>query len=94
MQGIEELFKEFDKLENRVKNKIAKQAVDESSDVMLNALKDEAPQADKNSQRSFSHLNKDMFKKSGGYYAKMGINKSNWQRTKGLKIAPLNGNIY
>ena len=84
LKGLEELLTEFDQLDKKVKNKIAKEAIEEASEVMLESIKQTAPKAEKNSTRSFSHLKKDIIKKGGTVKANMGINKDNWERTKGL----------
>lgn len=83
-KGFDELIKALSELDNRAKNKIAKEAVDKASDVMLNRLKKEAPRAKENSRFSYAFLDKKMLTKNGGAQAKMGINSSNWSMTKGL----------
>ena len=83
-KGLDELVKELDSLEKKVKNKIAKVAVEEASEVMLNALKDEAPKADSNSKNSYSYLEKDIIQSNDKVHSQMGINSKNWEYTKGL----------
>ena len=83
-KGLDELIKELDSIEKKVKNKIAKVAVDEASEVMLKSLKEEAPKAKENSKNSYSYLEKDIKQSSDKIHSQMGINKNNWEYTKGL----------
>lgn len=83
-KGLDELIKELNSLEKRVKNKIIRVAVDEASDVMLNSLKDEAPKAESKSKSSYSYLEKDVRQSKDKVHSQMGINAKNWEYTKGL----------
>lgn len=94
-KGFDEILKKFDNLDKKIKNDTAKSAIDKSANVMLEALKKEAPKAKKNSKNSASYLNKEVVKKSHTHQARMGINRNNWDKTKGLtKIAPIYSDVY
>ena len=83
-KGFTEMLKEFEKLDKRIQNSTASSAIEKSAEVMLQALKEEAPKAEKNSTNSASYLDKKTFKKGGSHQANMGINENNWGKTKGL----------
>lgn len=84
VKGIEELIKALNNLDKSVKNKISKNAVDEASEIMLDSLKATAPRAEVDSKHSYAFLDKTVVKKGDGHQAKMGINSTNWDLTRGL----------
>lgn len=83
-KGFIEMLKEFEQLDKRIQNTTASSAINKSAEVMLAGLKEEAPKAKANSTNSASYLDKETFKKGGSHQARMGINKNNWNKTKGL----------
>lgn len=85
--GFNDLIKEFQNLDIKIQNQTSATAIDKASEVMLQALKEEAPKAKVNSTNSASYLAKETIKKGGTHQANMGINKFNWDRTQGLWYA-------
>lgn len=84
-KGLEELLKDFQQLDNKIKKTIAKEAINDASDILLESIKQEAPRAKVNSKSSYLFLNKEISSPSdGSIQAKMGINKDNWNMTRGL----------
>lgn len=82
---LEELLKDFQNLDSKIKKTIAKEAVDEASDILLESIKQEAPKAKVNSKSSYLFLDKEIMSSSdSSIQAKMGINSKNWEQTRGL----------
>lgn len=84
LEGLDELLRDLDGLAQLEKQQITKNAVQKASEIMLDELKLEAPKARANSKSSYQHLNNTITQSDGGTQAKMGIDASNWSRTKGL----------
>lgn len=93
LKGFEELVKSLSELDTRLQNQISKEAIEEASIIMHESLKSEAPRAKTNSQSSYAFLDRTVVRKGSSHQAKMGINKYNWDVTRGLTLAPLYSDI-
>lgn len=82
LSGFDELIDKLDKLEN-VGDKVKRTAVKKGAEIVLKHFKNSAPADTRNSRRSLKVTSTKKFK-NGDTWSQVGIDRSNWCKTKGL----------
>lgn len=82
LSGFDELIDKLDKLEN-VGDKVKRTAVKKGAEIVLKHFKNSAPADTRNSRRSLKVTSTKKFK-NGDTWSQVGIDRSNWNKTKGL----------
>ena len=82
IEGFDELFSKLDKLGN-VGDKVEKTAVKAGAKIVLEHFKKTAPRDTGNSRKHLKITSTKTFK-NGGTWSQVGIDKSNWSKTKGI----------